>query len=194
MSDPDYRRKLPHYLPNDAPYFITTRLSGSLSKPEEGRLLALRGTVEEGKFFDAFDLALNALHGGVDYLQRPAVREIVRAKLIALDAELHLIHLHAFCIMPNHLHIVMSIQPPKQKLFKIMKLLKGSTARESNIVLGRTGRHFWQFESYDHVVRTGSLGRIIRYVIMNPVKAGLVGDWTRWPGTYLATGLDLGLF
>ncbi len=192
MQTPDYRRKLPHYLPNDAPYFVTTRLAGSLSPPEIVRLKALRGTVEEGRFFVSYDESLDNLHGGIDYLRRQPILEIVRAKLMELESK-GLISIHAFCVMPNHIHLVMDVVGT-MPLFDIMKLLKGATSRECNKLLGRTGKHFWQYESYDHVVRRGSLERIIRYVLMNPVKAGLVTDWSEWPGTYLSPRYDRQLF
>jgi putative transposase len=185
MSHPDYRRKLPHYLPNDAPYFITTRLAGSLSEPEVARLRTLRGTVEEPRFFVSYDEALDGLHGGIDFLQRPAVLDIIRTKLRRMEED-GLVEFHAFCIMPNHIHLVMDVRTSGQPLYDIMKAFKGATSRYANQLLGRTGRHFWQYESYDHVVRRGSLERIIRYVIMNPVKAGLIANWIEWPGTYLS--------
>ncbi len=184
----DYRRKLPHYLPNDAPYFVTTRLAGSLSPIEIARLKSLRGSVGEGQFFNSYDESLDMLHGGVDYLQRRAILGIVREKLMELEAR-GLIFIHAFCIMPNHIHLVIDVVG-EAKLFEIMRLLKGATARNCNKLLGHIGQHFWQYESYDHVVRRGSLERIIRYVIMNPVKAGMVAQWQDWPGTYLSSRYD----
>ena len=40
---------------------------------------------------------------------------------------------------------------------------------------------FWQDESYDHIVRDqAELERTIKYVLNNPVKAGLVDDWEKW--------------
>jgi len=59
--------------------------------------------------------------------------------------------------------------------------LKGYTAREANRILGRTGQHFWQEESFDHWSRDeDEFFRIIAYIENNPVKAGLVTrpeDW-----------------
>jgi hypothetical protein len=53
--------------------------------------------------------------------------------------------------------------------------LKGCTAREANLVLGRTGQPFWQAESYDHWVRDeNQFERIVAYIENNPVKAGFV--------------------
>lgn len=78
--------------------------------------------------------------------------------------------------MPNHVHLLIL---PKIAAPKIMRWLKGSTARTANQLLGRTGLPFWQDESYDHWVRgPKEFGGIIGYIEENPVSAGLV-DW-RW--------------
>ena len=69
-------------------------------------------------------------------------------------------------------------------LSAIMQSLKGYTAFEANSLLGRR-RQFWHHESYDHVVRNEQeLQRIRRYVLQNPVKAGLVAHWEEWPWSY----------
>jgi REP element-mobilizing transposase RayT len=44
---------------------------------------------------------------------------------------------------------------------------------------------FWQHENYDHFVRDEvELERTIKYVLYNPVKAGLVNDQKDWKWTY----------
>jgi hypothetical protein len=56
-----------------------------------------------------------------------------------------------------------------------LQSLKGVTARQANLLLGRTGETFWQAESYDRWVRDESeWDRIAAYIENNPVKAGLV--------------------
>ena len=70
----------------------------------------------------------------------------------------------------------------------ILRLLKGSTARECNKLLNRSGK-FWQHESYDHVVRDDKeLKRIVKYVLNNPVKAGLCKKWDDWNGSHCNFG------
>src|SRR5258706_485537 len=79
--------------------------------------------------------------------------------------------LGAYVVMPNHVHLLIrpSIAPER-----LMKSLKGASAREANRVLGRTGEPFWQKESYDHWVRNPSEFQKTRmYIEANPVKAGL---------------------
>jgi len=74
--------------------------------------------------------------------------------------------------MANHVHLLIL---PKIAPDRLMKSLKGCTAREANSALGRTGEPFWQKESYDYWVRNQREFESIRaYIESNPVKAGLV--------------------
>lgn len=80
------------------------------------------------------------------------------------------------------------VAPEEEKiqcvLASIMQSLKGWTARQCNLALGRRGQ-FWQHESFDHVVRNqAEWERVINYVVNNPVKAGLVENWQDWKWSY----------
>jgi putative transposase len=60
--------------------------------------------------------------------------------------------------------------------------IKSGSARAANAVLGRTGKPFWQDESYDHWVRNDrERNSIIRYIHFNPVAASLVTEPDEWP-------------
>ena len=76
---------------------------------------------------------------------------------------------------------------------RLLKSLKGATAREANRLLGRTGEPFWQKESYDHYVRNRiEFEKIRTYIETNPVKAGLVRnpeDYP-WSSAGVETSLD----
>jgi REP element-mobilizing transposase RayT len=96
--------------------------------------------------------------------------------------------LHAFVVMPNHVHLLTT---PGVALPKLTKSLKGITAKQANVILGLTGKPFWQEESYDHLVRhEREFGSIRRYIERNPVRAGLVKDACeyRWSSAGWATG------
>ena len=86
--------------------------------------------------------------------------------------------LHAWVVMPNHVHMLVT---PQVSPAKFMCTLKGYTAHEANKLLGRVGQQFWQRESYDHWVRGDEqFKRIVRDIEENPVQAGLVqksGDY-----------------
>jgi REP element-mobilizing transposase RayT len=58
--------------------------------------------------------------------------------------------MHAFVVMPNHVHLLVTAGVP---LPKLTQSLKGITSKRANAILARTGRPFWQEETYDHGVR-----------------------------------------
>ncbi|MGA3241221.1 MAG: transposase [Bryobacteraceae bacterium] len=92
-------------------------------------------------------------------------------------AEGTFIKLRAWVIMPNHVPVLLL---PKMSLPVIMRWLKGSTARQANPILGRTGEAFWQDESFDHRVRDGAELGLVHYVEYNPVSA-LAANPRAWP-------------
>jgi putative transposase len=200
-----YHRNLPHWQPEGATLFVTARLAGSLPREivialKAERQLELQELAKsknqnereqqsyshESEYFDRWDSALACSASSPTWLKTPEIAEIVAEALRYRDGKIY--NLHAYCIMPNHLHMVMT--PLQQEnntyfpLHRIMQSFKRHTARRSNQILGRKGA-FWQAESYDHVVRDAKeLERIIEYVIQNPVKARLVNTWKDWPWTY----------
>jgi REP element-mobilizing transposase RayT len=94
--------------------------------------------------------------------------------------------LHAWVIMPNHVHALFD---PCLELSAIMRWLKGRTARKANRILGHANETFWQDESFDHWIRSAAeFNKIIEYVENNPVRSGLVptpAEW-RWSSASMA--------
>lgn len=191
-----YKRKLPHWQPPGAEYFITTRLKWSLPKAVINRLQKLRYELNDHytgqelfiqrEIVKAYDKILNSEKGGPQWLSINEVAKLVGDAIEYRDTIFY--ELYAYCIMPNHLHIVFRHLPQENEhpypVTEIMRSLKRYTARNANKVLGRTGA-FWQPESYDRVIRS-QMERVntIRYVLNNPVKAGIVPYWEQWPFTY----------
>ena len=173
-----YERDLPHWQPEGRTLFLTWRLSGSLPAAILTRLKASK-TAEMGKRFREYDVALDSASSGPRWLRDERVAEVV-AEGIRRVAEDGMGTVHAWVIMPNHVHVLME---PLSSLGPITKKLKGTTARAANSILGRTGKFFWQDESFDHWVRDDvEFAKIKKYVERNPVTAGLVTrdeDW-KW--------------
>lgn len=138
------------------------------------------------QLFGKRDAVLDKGESGPMWLREPPVAQLVADSLHYSDGERYA--LDCYTIMGNHVHVV--FQPMARAdgtyyaLPRIMHSLKGFTATKANRLLGRTGR-FWQHESYDHVVRDeAELNRIRRYILNNPVKAGLVAELEEWPWSY----------
>ena len=86
----------------------------------------------------------------------------------------------AFVVMPDHVHWLFELLP-NNTLAKALNLFKGRSSRRLNQLLATSG-HIWQPSFHDHAVRTEeSLVETARYVIMNPVRAGLVGRIDSYP-------------
>jgi REP element-mobilizing transposase RayT len=81
-------------------------------------------------------------------------------------------YLLCFVIMPDHLHLM--IIPKDKNISECMKSIKGYSAREINLILGRNGS-LWQSGFYDYILDSEEkvLTRM-RYIEENPVRKGLV--------------------
>lgn len=85
----------------------------------------------------------------------------------------------AFVVMPDHLHWLVELGD--FDLARLVLRIKSCSASTINRVLGRTGR-LWQKGFHDHAIRTDEdLQGMARYVIANPVRAGLVGSAREYP-------------
>jgi REP element-mobilizing transposase RayT len=94
------------------------------------------------------DRLLDTACTGPLYLRRPEIANIVVDAIRYRDPCDY--DLHCYVVMVNHVHLLITPRTPPSKL---MQSLKRFTARQSNLVLGRTGQPFWQDESYDRLVR-----------------------------------------
>ncbi len=169
-----YRRRLPHRDTPGVPVFVTWRLSGSLPPTR----LFLPEHLVRGEAFLAWDRLLDMARSGPIYLREPKIAGLIRDRLQEIAAA-DLCSLHAYAVMPNHVHVLWTSHIP---LADLMRRVKGSTARYANQLLGRSGNSFWQQEYFDRTVRSdGEFQQIRRYIEWNPVKAGLVAEPTEFP-------------
>ncbi len=173
-----YRRNLPHWHPQGAPLFLTWRLYGSLPASFSTAKIGC-ATESPGKGFKLLDAMLDKAANGPLWLKDPRIALCVVNGIHTGQATLHFYDLHAFVVMPNHVHLLIS---PKILVPRIMNGLKGVTARDANLIFARKGKHFWQDESFDHWIRSPrEFNRIRTYIEMNPVSAGLASCPEDWP-------------
>jgi putative transposase len=170
-----YSRRLPHILPAGTSLFLTWHLHGSLP----GKRYPPPGKPNSGKAFVWIDRYLDSRSTGPLWLRRPEVASIVVASLRYGASDLGFYEMHAYVVMPNHVHLLVT---PKISPLRFLKSIKNYTARQANVVLGRTGRPFWQSESYDRWVRNSREHERIRsYIEENPVRAGIAGCAESYP-------------
>ena len=195
---------LPHWEQFNAFYFITWRTADSIPRPvlerwetERGQWLRSHGidsAVEDWQrvfellpeaarqeFHKLFTTRWNTLldegHGEC-VLRRAEPGGIVEDSLRHFDGDRY--ELDAFVVMPNHVHVLAGVSG-RGEMKKHCRNWKNFTAMQINKHLGRSGQ-FWQWESFDHLVRTpASLEKFRQYILNNPVKAGLKeGEYRAW--------------
>jgi putative DNA methylase len=176
-----YERNLPHWQPDRRSIFLTWRLHGSLPRAFVYQLRELQP--QPGKQFIIADLRLDAAATGPRWLSDPKIAGYAEAA-IRRGAELGHYVLHAYVVMPNHVHILID---PVAPLRRITAGIKGVSAQDANKALARTGKPFWQDESFDRWIRNSTqFHRIRNYIEQNPVKAGLTvkaEDW-QWSSAH----------
>ena len=96
------------------------------------------------------------------------------------------VHLHAFVVMPDHVHLLFTPLENEQgspySLAEIMNGIKGASSHSVNKLLGRKGV-LWEPESFDRFVRSdGDFEFRLLYIVENPIAAGLARgpDDYRW--------------
>jgi REP element-mobilizing transposase RayT len=197
-----YKRHLPHWQPEGAEFFITFRLAESLPEEAVKKLKSYQEQLREQndenlrneiirKTFQKYEGLLDKAETGPTWLKEEKIARIVQEALHFYNNKDY--DLYAYCIMPNHVHMVFKHLAKNGNTDKsknsypvttILQSIKSYSALECNKILDRTGA-FWQSESYDRVIRDQyELENKIRYTLNNPVKARLVQKWEEWPYSY----------
>ena len=208
-----YRHTLPHFQKQGQAYFVTWNLQDAIPPKvfykfarKLNLLKAQINTMEQlpsgfqelervkrefvlhrKKYIQAYADMLDNRKSPAINLSDPEIIEILVSTLQFWHGRK--IHNFAFTVMPNHVHWVFEMYPRNQDgnplyLQDLMQSVKRFSSNRINKVLGRTGP-LWQKESFDTTIRNDRhLQCAIRYTLNNPVKAGLVGNWTDWPGSW----------
>lgn len=78
---------------------------------------------------------------------------------------------HAYCVMPDHIHVLTAAKADASNLVKFVESFKQETAVA---FARRTKRRLWQFKYYDRILRgKDSADRVAWYIWQNPVRKGL---------------------
>jgi putative transposase len=120
-----------------------------------------RGSRRQRTFFDESDY--------IDYL------DLLREFKVTAG-----VGIWSYCLMPNHVHLI-AIPQHENSLAKMLRVVHHRHARRVNAVHGWRG-HLWQERFHSFVMDEPHLLAAVRYVELNPVRAGLCTrpeDW-RW--------------
>ncbi|OGO52409.1 MAG: hypothetical protein A2148_05790 [Chloroflexi bacterium RBG_16_68_14] len=112
-----------------------------------------------------------------EVFQDASLVQLVELALLRACAQ-HSFDLHAYCFMPDHLHVLVSGGADSRltDFVRLFKQLSGYAAKQ------KLSAPLWQISYYDHVLRREEdLAQVARYIWSNPVRAGLVDDFRQYP-------------
>lgn len=106
--------------------------------------------------------------------------------VIRTNSDLLAIESLAWVVMPDHLHWLFILN--QHSLSEVVRRIKGKSARAINMHR-RCDKKVWQHGFHDHAIRQEEdIKAIARYIIANPLRAGLVekiGDYPHWDALWL---------
>ena len=93
----------------------------------------------------------------------------------------------AFVVMPDHLHWLVRLNG-QRPLSQTVSVVKSFSSRQINQNMCRSGK-VWQSGFHDHGIRDEEdLTAVARYIVTNPLRAGLVdqlGDYPHWDAVWV---------
>ena len=94
------------------------------------------------------------------------------------SSEKHGITVNAYCLMPDHVHLLVEV-PEGVSLRTFVKHLKQLSG---HALKRKTGSEPWQISYYDHILRKEeNILDVARYIWDNPVRKGLVSERAEYP-------------
>jgi hypothetical protein len=97
-------RRLPQLYDSDHPIFLTWRLHNRLPPNRSFS----KASLTNGEAFVAMDRLLEETRGGLFLLAQPAIAGMVVEAIHFNPAVLPHYELHAFAVMPNHVHVLIT--------------------------------------------------------------------------------------
>jgi putative transposase len=118
-------------------------------------------------------------HMQQNLFQRDEVAELMVATFFKYR-EVGEFEFHEYVVMPNHIHLLVSLND-QQQLSRVIQLIKGGfshSLRKNGIAF----RAVWEQRYYDRRVRDGNeFAEFSRYICQNPVRKGLVERAEEYP-------------
>ena len=105
----------------------------------------------------------------------PTVAQVLHERAIRFG-----LRLHAYCLMPDHVHFVCSVKICRSSFESFIATFKSEVSRRAHR-LGAIS-FAWERSYWDrHAREEDDVRAMIQYVLDNPVRKGLCENWQDWP-------------
>ena len=176
----------PHWEMNEAIYHICFRLNDSIAQErlylylqEKERISASPKDLSQKEKFlkrfllsQKFDKLLNAGHGYC-FFRKPDIAREMQSILLGRNHKRYV--LHAWCIMPNHIHAIMILNSktagasPRPTIMDIVCAYKSLTTRDCK--KNGYNEKLFQTSFYEHIIRSREdYEKITKYIYENPMR------------------------
>jgi type I restriction enzyme R subunit/putative DNA methylase len=179
------RGYLPHFNNRHTMQSVTFRLADSLPQEVLRRIEAELTHLSEVEVDAARRKKIESwLDAGIGCcaMKHPALAALLQETLLKWDGDRY--RLVAWCVMPNHVHVMLETTAALSKIVQSWKSFTGrwAIANNAGLALGIPGKALWMREYWDRYIRDlNHLENVRRYIENNPVKAGLVREAKQWP-------------
>jgi len=127
---------------------------------------------EDSRYF----ITINNAKRNSDHLVRPGVAEKLLQSIQVYES-INKWHVQLFVIMPDHLHLIASFGKT-HGIRQVISSWKSYHAKTLSID--------WQYNYFEHRLRNeDEFTEKFYYVLLNPVRKGLVNDWQEWPHKFV---------
>ncbi len=121
--------------------------------------------------------------------QTPFIKKQINRMVIDILHETgttYFCNIYVYCLMPDHLHLLLSTKKEGHSVLKFIERFKGKTTNKSWTVGWRGA--LWQPGFYDRALRQeDDLRKIAQYILENPVRKGLSKSPQDWPWSGMIT-------
>jgi REP-associated tyrosine transposase len=118
--------------------------------------------------------------GRARHFASPAIVDMVSEQILRTAAEERVV-IAVYCYMPDHVHLLAESGFEENDVTRFVKLAKQRSAYHAK---QRFAIRLWQPSYYDHVLREHEATQgVVRYILENPVRAGLASSVSDYPFT-----------
>jgi REP element-mobilizing transposase RayT len=100
---------------------------------------------------------------------------------IGFFKKVHRIEIVIYCILPNHFHLLLKSDHDPESISKFMQSIQKSYAQYFNKKYKHSGHVFESRFCHKEIITNSGLYKVKKYILNNPVEAGLVNKYYEWP-------------